>query len=146
MTPEQHRKWHRDSTGRFGFNRNRNDDGGFGVDFPRDFAANPHRRPVDYLTDDDLAAWAETDLDDFRAARAAMEGEAVEMAHPNVPGSQGCLGRSVPHGVRAASRVRAGCRIGSRECVCGRSLRSSLHTEALPGVPVPEHMRHSSAA
>ena len=44
------------------------------VDWPATLAANPGMRPVDYLDDEELAAWAEADPDSFRGQPRGRRG------------------------------------------------------------------------
>lgn len=57
-----------------------------------------------------------------------------------VPGYEGAIGpfRSQYHLPHVYARS---VHSGSGNCVCGRSLGDPRHTEAAPGVPVPDAMR-----
>lgn len=54
----------------------------------------------------------------------------------NVPGYEGSIGPGP--GQYGKPHVYArDVHSGAGNCVCGRALRSTIHTEAVPGVPVP---------
>ena len=61
------------------------DDGPYAVDWPATLAANPGMRPVDYLDDEELAAWAEADPDSFRTNRVVAEAELITTEAATVP-------------------------------------------------------------
>ena len=58
----------------------------------------------------------------------------------SVPGTEGSLGPGLGQYGRPHVYARDA-QSGAGNCVCGRDLPHSVHTEAAPGVPVPEGMR-----
>lgn len=63
------------------------------------------------------------------------------MSDDSVPGAEGTIGPGPaqygkPHVY--ARNVHS----GAGNCVCGRDLRHAVHTEAAPGIPIPDEMRY----
>jgi hypothetical protein len=65
-------------------------------------------------------------------------GEVVTAA--SVPGFEGSIG-PFPKQYGRPHVYSRDVHSGAGNCVCGRHLGSPLHTEAAPGVPIPEEMR-----
>lgn len=59
---------------------------------------------------------------------------------PDVPGWEGSIGPGPAQYGKPHVYARD-VHSGAGNCVCGRALGSRLHTEAAPGVPVPERLR-----
>jgi hypothetical protein len=59
-----------------------------------------------------------------------------------IPGQDGSLGPFRGQDDRPHVYARD-IQSGAGNCVCGSDLPSALHTEAAPGVPIPEGMRHA---
>lgn len=62
------------------------------------------------------------------------------MTEHHVPGWEGSIGPAPAQYGQPHVYARDICS-GAGNCVCGRDLGSSVHVQAAPGVPVPEHLR-----
>jgi hypothetical protein len=62
------------------------------------------------------------------------------MRRDSVPGREGTVG-PFPMAYDRPHVYARDVHSGAGNCVCGRNLGSRMHTEAAPGVPVPERMR-----
>jgi hypothetical protein len=59
---------------------------------------------------------------------------------PNVPGYEGSIGPG-PGSYGKPHVYARDVQSGSGNCVCGRDLGYRLHTEAAPGIPIPDRFR-----
>ena len=107
------------------------------VDFPRAWEI---ARSVPAEDHDPRCSYAQTSgalLCDCHVLTSHPEYASVRQA---IPGWEGSIGPGPGQYGKPHVYARDVCS-GAGNCVCGRSLGSSLHVQAAPGVPVPDSMR-----